>query len=179
MKNKIRKVIREEMKKSKLKEDNSPSIVSSLEDILKAWETKQYASDEERWKEYYKDIDVLVKKSKVDEGNKSLKEISTQLGYLKEGWGGSGKTTDGLTPEIKAIWDSYTYGDYKQGIRPKIGCCDGYEIMDHDVLTVTLDNDEALQSILSAMDEKTATRQRYQLGDALGFVLTRAQRMER
>jgi len=110
---------------------------------------------------------------------KSLKETAKKLGYLKEGWGGSGKTTDDMTPEIKAIWDRYTYGDYKQGIKPRIGCCDGYEIMDHDDLTIALDNDEKLQSILSAMDEREAYWQREKLGSALGWVLTRAQRMER
>ena len=117
---------------------------------------------------------VIREQIKKLKEKKSLKETAKKLGYLKEG-----RTTDGMTPEIKAIWDRYTYGDYKQGIKPKIGCCDGYEIMDHDNLTIALDNDEKLQSILSAMDERTAARQRYQLGDALGWVLTRAQRMER
>ena len=121
-----------------------------------------------------KDDDVPVGYNEME-----LDELATELGYL-EGHNkedkeekddedlanvkgdmatmGEGRTTDGMTPEIKATWDRYAYGDYKQGIKPKIGCCDGYEIMDHDNLTIALDNDEKLQSILSAMDERTAAR---------------------
>tara|TARA_R100000008_G_scaffold27025_1_gene14901 strand:+ start:253 stop:1035 length:783 start_codon:yes stop_codon:yes gene_type:complete len=35
-------------------------ILSRLEDILETWEEKEYASDKERWEEYYKDIEELV-----------------------------------------------------------------------------------------------------------------------
>tara|TARA_R110000851_G_scaffold45296_2_gene111048 strand:- start:1711 stop:2238 length:528 start_codon:yes stop_codon:yes gene_type:complete len=133
----------------------------------------------------------------------SLEELATELGYLEghnpedEDRGeedqekldnakddmdtmGEGRTTDGMTPEIKATWDRYTYGDYKNNIRPIIGDdIPNGQIFDHETLDQALDNDEALQSILSSMDEKIAARQRYQLGDALGFVLQRAHRMER
>ena len=37
-------------------------IVDDLRDILETWETKEYESDEARWKEYYKDIEDIVKK---------------------------------------------------------------------------------------------------------------------
>ena len=43
-------------------EEESNDIVSKLKDILKTWETKKYASDEARYKEYYKDIENLVNK---------------------------------------------------------------------------------------------------------------------
>lgn len=133
----------------------------------------------------------------------SLEELATELGYLenhnpdeedeaekKQGEEddlkgdlatmGEGRTTDGMTPEIKATWDRYAYGDYKNKIRPIIGQdIPNGQIFDHETLSQALDSDEALQSILSSMDEKTAARQRYQLGDALGFVLSRAHRMER
>ena len=38
--------------------------IDKLEDILDTWETKQYPSDEARWKEYYNDIKKVVKKHK-------------------------------------------------------------------------------------------------------------------
>ena len=41
-------------------EEESNNIVSKLKDILKTWEAKEYASDEARYKEYYKDIENLV-----------------------------------------------------------------------------------------------------------------------
>jgi len=40
------------------------AITTELSDILKTWETKEYESDESRWKEYYKDIDKVLKKYK-------------------------------------------------------------------------------------------------------------------
>jgi len=49
------------------------NLTKELIAILKAWETKKYASDNERWKEYYKDIDTLVNKqykNRVGESNK-------------------------------------------------------------------------------------------------------------
>ena len=48
-----------------LKEQEGPAennIIDDLKDILVTWETKSYASDEARWKEYYEDIEKLVSK---------------------------------------------------------------------------------------------------------------------
>ena len=38
------------------------NIVIALIDTLKMWETKEYKSDESRWKEYYKDIENILTK---------------------------------------------------------------------------------------------------------------------
>ena len=37
-------------------------IIEKLKSTLTTWETKEYVSDEARWKEYYKDIEKIVKK---------------------------------------------------------------------------------------------------------------------
>ena len=37
-------------------------VVDKLKNILKQWEIKEYPSDAIRWKEYYKDIAMLLKK---------------------------------------------------------------------------------------------------------------------
>ena len=37
--------------------------VKKLEDVLVTWENKEYSSDKARWKEYYKDIEKIVKNS--------------------------------------------------------------------------------------------------------------------
>jgi len=38
------------------------NIVIALIDTLKMWERKEYKSDESRWKEYYSDIENILKK---------------------------------------------------------------------------------------------------------------------
>tara|TARA_R100000008_G_scaffold5906_1_gene3406 strand:- start:43 stop:345 length:303 start_codon:yes stop_codon:yes gene_type:complete len=48
-----------------LREQESPmenDIIGELKDVLVTWETKDYASDEARWREYYKDIENIVNK---------------------------------------------------------------------------------------------------------------------
>ena len=35
-------------------------LIPQLKEILKTWETKEYSSDEARWKEYHQDIEKLV-----------------------------------------------------------------------------------------------------------------------
>ena len=35
-------------------------IIAKLEEVLETWETKEYESDEDRWKEYYGDIETIV-----------------------------------------------------------------------------------------------------------------------
>ena len=52
-----------------LKEQESPEendIFDGLKNALKTWETKEYDSDESRWKEYYKDIENLLKKYEIN-----------------------------------------------------------------------------------------------------------------
>lgn len=44
-----------------LKDEN---VIAKLEEILVTWETKEYPSDEARWKEYYEDIEKVVRNSK-------------------------------------------------------------------------------------------------------------------
>lgn len=41
-------------------------ILDDLDDILKTWESKEYSSDESRWKEYYQDIADLVKFHRIN-----------------------------------------------------------------------------------------------------------------
>ncbi len=56
-----------------LKEQESPvenDIIGELKDVLVTWETKDYASDEARWKEYYKDIQNIVNKYTANEGSR-------------------------------------------------------------------------------------------------------------
>ena len=38
------------------------SVIEELKQILAQWEEKEYDSDEDRWQEYYKDIEKLVDK---------------------------------------------------------------------------------------------------------------------
>ena len=58
----------EDSKELKIDIPNSPftpdisQVQDRLKDILKQWEIKKYTSDEHRWKSYYKDISILVKK---------------------------------------------------------------------------------------------------------------------
>ena len=52
-----------------LKEQESPTendVFGDLKKVLVTWETKKYESDESRWKEYYKDIENLLKKYEVN-----------------------------------------------------------------------------------------------------------------
>ena len=42
------------------------SIIEKLKNTLTTWEKKEYPSDETRWKEYYKDIENLLKKYEND-----------------------------------------------------------------------------------------------------------------
>jgi hypothetical protein len=55
-------------------------ILDDLKDILKTWETKKYASDEARWKEYYKDIENVVKfhETNVSESKNLTEGIITE-----------------------------------------------------------------------------------------------------
>jgi len=58
----IPKEMQPEERKGVTKPDGD--ITTELSDILKTWETKEYESDESKWKEYYKDIDKVLKKYK-------------------------------------------------------------------------------------------------------------------
>jgi hypothetical protein len=40
--------------------ESADDIISKLEEVLETWETKEYESDEARWKEYYMDIENIV-----------------------------------------------------------------------------------------------------------------------
>tara|TARA_B100000287_G_scaffold74736_1_gene66582 strand:+ start:105 stop:629 length:525 start_codon:yes stop_codon:yes gene_type:complete len=40
--------------------ESADDIIAKLEEVLDTWETKEYESDEARWKEYYKDIENIV-----------------------------------------------------------------------------------------------------------------------
>ena len=56
-----------------LKEQESPvenDIIGELKDVLVTWETKEYASDEARWKEYYADIENIVSKYTANESSR-------------------------------------------------------------------------------------------------------------
>tara|TARA_B100000131_G_scaffold306403_1_gene333448 strand:+ start:264 stop:581 length:318 start_codon:yes stop_codon:yes gene_type:complete len=56
-----------------LKEQESPvenDIIGELKDVLVTWETKEYASDEARWKEYYADIQKIVNKYTANESSR-------------------------------------------------------------------------------------------------------------
>ena len=48
--------------KEQVEEATAKTIVDKLIEILDTWETKQYPSDEARWKAYYEDIEVVVDK---------------------------------------------------------------------------------------------------------------------
>ena len=48
-------------------EPDVSQIKDGLKQILKQWQTKEYPSDEIRWKEYYNDIAQLYKKIAGDE----------------------------------------------------------------------------------------------------------------
>ena len=52
-----------------LTEQESPEendVFDDLKKVLVTWENKEYSSDESRWKEYYKDIENLLKKYEVN-----------------------------------------------------------------------------------------------------------------
>ena len=56
-----------------IKEQESPvenDIIGELKDVLVTWETKEYASDEARWKEYYADIENIVSKYTANESSR-------------------------------------------------------------------------------------------------------------
>lgn len=42
-------------------EQDIEEIIEGLEHLLKQWKTKQYPSDNHRWKSYYNDIKTVVK----------------------------------------------------------------------------------------------------------------------
>ena len=50
-----------------IESEDGADLVGELRDVLKTWETKDYTSDESRWKEYYSDIEKVVQKYTVDE----------------------------------------------------------------------------------------------------------------
>ncbi len=53
--------IMERMLKEEVDDLDTP-IIEKLKNTLTTWENKEYPSDETRWKEYYKDIEKIVKK---------------------------------------------------------------------------------------------------------------------
>ena len=70
-------------------EPEAGDIISELEGILETWESKEYASDKDRWQEYTRDIQNLVNRY-VDQKedfylnspDTSLQEMATKLGYI-------------------------------------------------------------------------------------------------
>ena len=80
-------------------EDESSTLISSLEDILKTWETKRYASGEEAAKEYFKDIATLVQNAKVKENTPDDDEDE------ERGWMGADDAKDMMENYIKERGD--------------------------------------------------------------------------
>ena len=58
--------------------ESADDIIAKLEEVLETWETKEYESDEARWKEYYKDIENIVvdfnENQSVDRDDPSIDE---------------------------------------------------------------------------------------------------------
>lgn len=60
--------------------ESADDIIAALEKILETWETKEYASDEARWNEYYLDIEELVEDYKE---NQSIDAPDTDINEHK------------------------------------------------------------------------------------------------
>ena len=60
--------------------ESADDIIAALEEILETWETKEYASDKERWNEYYLDIEELVEDYNE---NKSIDTPDTDINEQK------------------------------------------------------------------------------------------------
>ena len=56
---KLTDLITEKFSKN-LDESDSDNIIEALRNMLRQWQSKQYADDKSRWEEYYMDIDELV-----------------------------------------------------------------------------------------------------------------------
>lgn len=58
--------------------ESADDIIAALEKILEEWETKEYKSDQDRWNQYYLDIEELVEDYKenqsIDRPDTSLQE---------------------------------------------------------------------------------------------------------
>ena len=60
--------------------ESADDIIDALTKILETWETKEYASDEARWNEYYLDIEELVEDYNE---NKSIDTPDTDINEQK------------------------------------------------------------------------------------------------
>jgi len=87
-----------------------------------------------------------------------------KLKDLMEGWGGSGKTTDGLKKDGMAVWTSYRSG--KNMIDVNKG-----PLYNHDYLEKALKKDRAYQ--------KLDPTQKRIAGSAISWIMDRRLRMER
>ena len=60
--------------------ESADDIIATLEKILETWETKEYNSDQDRWNEYYLDIEELVEDYKE---NQSVDRPDTDINEQK------------------------------------------------------------------------------------------------
>ncbi len=63
-KSQLKKIIQEEYEKMQEEESKQTldGLLDHLKTLLKEWEEKEYASDEERYKSYYEDVEKAVEK---------------------------------------------------------------------------------------------------------------------
>ena len=72
--------------------ESADDIIAALEKILEEWETKEYKSDQDRWNQYYLDIEELVEDYKenqsIDRPDTSLQEqkLSKLIKILVKEW---------------------------------------------------------------------------------------------
>ena len=73
---KLADLIKEQEEERPNRMESADDVINKLEDILETWEKKEYNSDEDRWNQYYLDIEELVEDYKE---NQSIDRPDTNM----------------------------------------------------------------------------------------------------